>query len=174
MSLMDGSKLSGAADQQRLQLASNDHHTALVLYAVFVAHVDDNVEHACDLLEGHLDADRPSATDELRRQQYLAFLLSLPVPPHTRIRRLVDSSIKLYPNNTMLLSAQLRLGRQGRDIVNTVSTLEEREQVSVRNSSWAVWAAGAVAGEQFWKNGSAERERVRTLLDKAVSTERCV
>lgn len=145
--------------------------TSVYLKASYLARVNGSVDDACDLYEHSLSATRSDATDEAACQAYADFLLTLPVPPFARLVHHVKRSIKLYPSNTMILSLLVHLRRQGRDILEIISSLPE-DDTTINNGLWATWAIAAIGGQSFWQNGSAERERVRVLLERIVSAEK--
>jgi hypothetical protein len=147
---------------------------ALYLRASYIARVQGSVQVACELFENSLSSGRADAVDESARQTYAQFLITLPVTPFARLLHHVKASIALYPNNTLLLSLLVHLKRQGRDIIDLVSRIEHAGDNTVVSGIWAAWAIGNIAGDAFWKNGSAERERVRVLLDRIVSDKRYV
>jgi hypothetical protein len=147
---------------------------AIYMTASYVARVESSPEIACTLFEESIFRIDNNVIAEGARQSYAHFLMTLPVPPFARLLHHVTSSIALYPNNTLFLSLLVYLKRQGRDILDIMSKLEQAGDKTIINGLWAPCAIAAIGGDAFWKHGSAERERVRVLLDRIVSDEKYV
>jgi tetratricopeptide (TPR) repeat protein len=84
------------------------------------------------------------------------------------LRNRVQKSLELYPENTILLALFLE-GEKGQGVWGRVRSLLDGDvqEKSISRIMWEVWAEG-------WEIGRWEPERVRTKLEKAVSSERCV
>jgi hypothetical protein len=88
------------------------------------------------------------------------------------LRDRVQKSLESYPENTILLALFLE-SEKGQGVWGRVRSLLDNEDshgmgmVGISRVVWGVWAEG-------WEFGRWEPERVRTRLEKAVSSERCV
>jgi len=84
------------------------------------------------------------------------------------IRNRVQKGLELYPENTILLALFLE-SEKGQGVWGRVRSLldEDSQGKGISRIMWEVWAEG-------WEIGRWERERVRTKLEKAVSSERYV
>ena len=84
------------------------------------------------------------------------------------LRNRVQKSLELYPENTILLALFLE-SEKGQGVWGSVRSLldEDSQGKGISRIMWEVWAEG-------WAFGRWEPERVRTKLEKAVSSERYV
>ena len=84
------------------------------------------------------------------------------------LRSRVQTSLELYPENTILLALFLE-SEKGQGVWGRVRLLldEPLQEKGMTRIMWEVWAEG-------WEFGRWEPERVRTKLEKAVSSERYV
>ena len=138
--------------------------SALYLKATYLARIEDSVEAACDVFESALSSTRADAADEVARQTYAQFLLSLPIPPFARLVRHINQSVLFYPNNTLFLSLLVQLKRQGRDILNLVSQLDQTGDASIINGLWSTSAApNASASASYLTESSRTNCMSRTV-----------
>jgi hypothetical protein len=84
------------------------------------------------------------------------------------LRNRVQKSLEVYPENTILLALFLE-SEKGQGVWGRVRSLldEDVREKGISRIMWEVWAEG-------WEFGRWEPERVRTKLEKAVSSERYV
>lgn len=84
------------------------------------------------------------------------------------LRNRVQKCLETYPENTILLALFLE-SEKGQGVWGRVRSLLDKDSqgAGISRVIWAVWAEG-------WEFGRWEPERVRTRLEKAVSSERCV
>jgi hypothetical protein len=84
------------------------------------------------------------------------------------LRNRVQKSLEWYPENTILLALFLE-SEKGQGVWGRVRSLldEDAQGKGISRVMWEVWAEG-------WEFGRWEPERVRTKLEKAVSSERYV
>jgi len=134
----------------------------------------DPVEHCLSLFDALVgDVPPPSPPHEamtvaccVMLYHYSVTLKATMQPAILRDR--VQKSLELYPENTVLLALFLE-SEKGQGMWGRVRSLldEDSQGVGMSRVMWGIWAEG-------WEFGRWEPERVRTRLEKAVSSERCV
>ena len=84
------------------------------------------------------------------------------------LRNGVQKSVKVYPENTILLALFLE-SEKGQGVWGRVRSLldEDLQENGITRMMWEVWGEG-------WEFGRWEPERVRAKLERAVSSERYV
>lgn len=134
----------------------------------------DPVEHCLALFDALVgDVPPPSPPHEAMTVACCVMLYHYSVTLKTTmqpaiLRSRVQESLESYPENTILLALFLE-SEKGQGMWGRVRSLldEDSQGAGISRVMWGVWAEG-------WESGRWEPERVRTKLEKAVSSERCV
>lgn len=98
--------------------------------------------------------------------------------PASTSRKTLEQSIELFPSNTSFLSLYLWGESHGKVYGRVRGTINDLTKVDEWGSTkggilaflWGAWAEARASERTFWEKNSAGQERVRVLLDKAISS----
>jgi hypothetical protein len=148
---------------------------ALVLSTIFA--YQQGLDQACEVLDRQIHA-HPAGSfgQEIAYQFYTEIILHHAARhpgPASIVRSRLEKSMNGFPDNTIflgeMLSQQAKTGLQSRLHGLTARLTDPNSRLI--GMIWAVWAEATVATD-LYHSGSGGGSRVRSLLDRALSTEK--